>query len=743
MMNHDSVPWARRMLLVAMAGLLSVAWLAARPAEAADTAKSLEKIDTSLQWIPEDAAVYSSTLRNREQVEAIAKSRAWAKLQALPVVQMGLQMYKMQADSPDNPAGKVQAALKDPQVQDLLALLGDMFSEEAFVYADADMVDAIRLMQDVQVAMNYGPAMIELSGRKGDLSQEDMQAMLVVGALAENLDAIKVPGLIFGFKLTDTSRAVLNLGKLELIAGFGLKQDPRFADCLKRTKVDEHEYLVLTLTGDMIPWDELPLDRLREVETEEGSVDKLVAKVKKESLVIAIGLRDDYLLLSIGSSTDVLAKLGEGKSLADRPEFAPLAPFADKRVVSIGYVSQAMNEVANSNERNLDDLLEFGDHMLPLVELDDDQEAQIRKDAAALAEDIKRMLPKPGAVMAFSFLTDQGVEGYTHDWTDDAASRWALTLARRACSRTSADRRSWRSSREARSRSSATTSALSGLPSATAISKSTACRKCRQSERKEFEQVAEEFADVLPLIQRAHETNREKLLPALDGQCGLVLDAKLESKQFIKDMPATDEAMPMVEPALLLGVKDSGLMREALVAYWEIFDDALDVAEKIEPEAAELPIPEPEVVETSDGELFVFTPPEECPVDKQITPNVGLGERVCVFSASRSHTERLLKDTPLAVGGVLAKTDRPLAMAACFDWAGLLTTARPWIDLATDEILRDKMGDDAVKTQSPGIKKQVHTVLDVLSAVRRITAKTYVKNGVTVTHTQTEIRDID
>ena len=347
------------------------------------------------------------------------------------------------------------------------------------------------------------------------------------------------------------------------------------------------------------------------------------------------------------------------------------------------------------------------------------------------------MLPKPGAIMAFSFVTDQGAEGYTYNWTDqmqmDASKPLGLL------------------------------SHVGGSPILAVVSRSKVSIKCYdgcakwitvgygyfekyglpqmpESDRESFNAVAEM---VWPLIKRAHETNREMLLPALDGQVGLVLDAKLTSKQFIKDLPATKEPMPMVEPALLLGVKDSGLMRQALVAYWEILQGALDVAEKIEPEAAELPIPEPENVQTSNGEMFVFTPPEECPVDKQISPNVGLGESVCVFSASKAHTERLLKTTPLAVGGVLAKPDRPLAVAACFDWAGLLSAAKPWADLATDEILRNKMGDDAVKTQSPGIKKQVHTVLDVLSVLRRVTSETYVKDGVTVTHTRTEIRDVD
>ena len=371
---------------------------------------------TSLRWIPDNAAIYSTSLRNREKFEAIAKSQAWAKLRELPAVKMAWQMYETQAASPESGPGKVQAALEDPQVQDLMALLADMVSDEIFVYGDADMVDFFGLMQEVGGAMRYGPALVELSGRKKDLSKDDIQAMILLGVLSDNVDAVKVPGMVLGFKLEDKSRAVLNLGKLELIAGFALKQNPRFAECLKRTKIGGSEYLVLTLKGDMVPWDQLPLERFRRLETEPGSVDKLVAKLKKESLVVAVGLREDYLLLAVGSSTDVLARLGQGTSLAERPEMAPLAKFADKRIASIGYVSKALAQAANGNEQNIDDLLEFAEQALPRAGLTDEQQAQIRKDALALAADIKQILPDPGAMMSVAFLTDRGVEGYTYDW---------------------------------------------------------------------------------------------------------------------------------------------------------------------------------------------------------------------------------------------------------------------------------------------------------------------------------------
>ena len=85
------------------------------------------------------------------------------------------------------------------------------------------------------------------------------------------------------------------------------------------------QYLTFSLDGSMIPWDEASLDEFREFEATKGDVDKVVARLKEMTLVIAVGLRGDYLLVSIGSSTDVLARLGQGKHLAERPELAPLA----------------------------------------------------------------------------------------------------------------------------------------------------------------------------------------------------------------------------------------------------------------------------------------------------------------------------------------------------------------------------------------------------------------------------------
>lgn len=726
---------------VAVVVLLTAACLATAHAPAlAETtaADKLTALDTSLNLIPEDAAFYSSMLRNREQIEAIANSRAWAKLQAMPVVQMLRQKLESEMGTPGGQAGQVKAALENPQVQELLALLGDMFSNDVFIYGDHDMVDSLRLMQEVATAMRYGPLMLAISGQMKHLDEDQVQAMLLMAVLAENVDRVKVPGMVLGFKVKNANRAVMHLGKLEAILGFALaSQDPKLAEALTHAKVGDNDYLVLTLEGSMVPWDEVPLERLKNMELQPGSVDKLVEKLKSEKLVIAMGMRGDYLLVSIGSSTEPLAKLNQGGGLAGRSEMAPLAQFADRPLVSLNYASKDFMAAANGTERQIDDLLDFVEQILPSLELTAEQQARIRQDAQELGTTLKEKMSVVGAASQVGFLSDKGVETYGYDWTTrpwlDGSKPLGLmrhvggtplmaVVARGKVSIADYDL------------------AVKWLKKAHGYFEQYGVPNMDSDDREEYEEVAKLVG---PILGRFHETTRGKFLPALDGQVGLVVDARLMSKRFLDTMPATAKAMPMVEPAILLGVQDVDLMRDALTDYWNIIHESWNAAAELNPELGEMPLPEPKTVDTPEGELFVFTPPEECPVDKQITPNVGLAKDVCVFTMTQAHSERLMKAMPLDDGGVMGNGDRPLAVAAVFHWAQLLRAGRPWIGLAVDSVVEEQLGPDAPEEMVKGIHEQVDTVVDVLSVLRSITSESYFEDGVLVTHTLAEIHDLD
>src|SRR5437868_2537139 len=93
-MHSIHAHWTRRCLVAAiLLGCLLLSLNAAAAEKRAGVG--------ALKSIPADAAFYVSCLRNREQVEAVAHSRAWAKLQALPAVQMARGAIQAQLASPN------------------------------------------------------------------------------------------------------------------------------------------------------------------------------------------------------------------------------------------------------------------------------------------------------------------------------------------------------------------------------------------------------------------------------------------------------------------------------------------------------------------------------------------------------------------------------------------------------------------------------------------------------------------
>jgi hypothetical protein len=727
------------MLTAALVAVLSVAWVAPGPAAAGE----LEKVGTSLQWIPADAAFYCSMLRNREQIEIVAKSKAWQSLMEMPAVQDGLRLLEAQGTNLDSPAGMAQAQLKNPQVQKILAVLADMFSDEIFMYGNEDLIDALELFQTLNNTMSYGPMLLEASGESSGMSRDEQVTRLMLDALAKNLGLLKVPSGIMGFHVDNPDEAKKQLDMVAGILTIASLSVPELEGFFDRTKVGDHEYLTIKFNGQMIPWDQLPMEKIKEAETNAGDAEKVVAKIKELKLVIALGLRDDYLLFAIVDSTDRLAELGTGELLIDRPEFKPLEKFAEAKLVAIEYVSEEFTSRLALGDDDIDDLLEWGEMILPQANLGDEMEEQVRKDAQALAADIKAALPKPGAAMGFSFMTPQGVEGYRYNFSDpyglDGSKPLSLLNHVGGDPLLAIVGRGHTSIKDY-------DVMVRWLKTAHRYVEQFALGRLSDRERQQYDKA---LKLVKPLLARVNKANRELLIPAFaDGQSALVLDAKLAAKQFCREMPPTDEPMPMIEPALVMGVSNAELVRQAYVEYQSIFDELVDVVREVEP--GSIPdgyrIPWPDIDETDEGTVAFYTLPKKWGVDEQIVPNAGLSDSVVAVTGSRAHTKRLLTATPLKVGGVLAETDRPLAVAVAFNWAGLVDAAGPWVEFAARQILNEQLPiDDATAKQAEidTILEQVQTVLAALKTMRAITAETYVEDEQLVTHTLVEIRDIE
>ena len=115
---------------------------------------------SSLDIVPDDAAFYSAMLRNREQFDTIAKSKAWAKIQALPGYQMGMGLYQMQAANPGSPVGYLEAAMSSPNRAKSLDFLADIFSFEILRFmaarASTNSLNSIRSVYFERADVEHG-----------------------------------------------------------------------------------------------------------------------------------------------------------------------------------------------------------------------------------------------------------------------------------------------------------------------------------------------------------------------------------------------------------------------------------------------------------------------------------------------------------------------------------------------------------------------------------------------------------
>ena len=719
-------PYLLLMLLASISGIC----LSPAPAAAAT------KYGNSLDLIPADAAFFSTSLRLREQVDIIAKSNAWSKLVNMPSVQMAWSLAQLTLNQPGGPGDQIAEFFADPDNKELRDMAIDAVSHEIFVYGDPNAADFCDIALRTVNAVQYGSMVADVQ------DDENVSARIVLNSLDANRERLNAPGLIIGFKVTDTQRAQGQLARLEKIAKPILDEEPKFRGRLKRMTVGDTDVLTLDLDGSMVPWDEVPWGDLAE---KPGQYDALKEKLAKMRVTVSLAIQDSYLLLVIGDSPVRLAALGKGKLLAEMPEAKSLEKFASERLTHVSYISKAMLQAMTNTSRDLDQLVQVVRQVLPEAGLPEDLNQRILTDAEELAGDLKGVVPEPGAEFSFSFLTPQGIEGYRYDWTQNQYMDGSKPLS--------------------------LLEHVGGSPLLAALGRSKYSPQQYEGFRKwmikafgYFEELAiPQFSDeeqqhykkvkeaALPLVERLDKATSQMLLPALaDGQAAIVLDAKLTSKQWFEGFPQNGRALPMLEVGLVFGVSDAALLKQACTEYRDVIETAIEKAKQLFPEDVppDFKLPQPETSQVNAGgpaTRWSYKLPSEAGVNSQLMPNAGLSNQVAVLSLSPKSTERLLGSTPLVVtpNGPLSDRSKPLAGAVYFNWAGLIDAAKPWVDVAAAQIAHSE-GGDAAADNGPGkmVMDQVHTVLDVLKALHTVECATYLEDKATVTHSLAVIQDV-
>ena len=695
-------------------------------------AGDLDKLDASLKFIPDDAAFYSTGLHYREQFEALLKSNAAAKLQNLPVTQMGLAIYNIYSLNPETPVGQLRAALENPEVKEIVQLGLDMLSDEVFVYGEENCVDLLRLFKKVNSANQFSPLyQIIETGDFNVYESEKFKMRLMTETLASNVELITVPNVLFGFNVRDAKKASETVEKLQAELQTLIGAEPALKDAMKKEKIDGREFLVLRLTGKMIPWDELPLDQWK-AECSEEQVAELVDHLTESDVVIAFGLRENYVLVSIGSSLDCLESFGAENRLIDLPAFKPLGKFADKKIVGISYASEDFLRLANDPMSGLDEMIETVEKLLPKSSLSEEEQQKIIGEANGFLEDVKKWVPQPDEAVVVQFWTEKGYEGYCYGGYADPAMDSTKKLSMldhlggdplfAAVNRTKNDPEVF-------------ATLVKWIKVGFGYFEQYAVVQMPQDEKAKYQAF---MKDAMPLFAKLETSLRTKLIPALsEGQLGIVFDAKLKTKQPHVEL-TLETAVPLPEMAILVGVTDAKLLVEGAKDVYNVADGLLGVFRKIEPEAIpdDFKLPLPEEKKESAGTIYAYLLPEAAGVDKNIALNFGVSSNLAVISDSPQFSLKLLKETPLKPQGVLADTQKPRYAAVTLRWADFIEATKPWLDFLVVLAV-----ENSPSLTPEYVGDQVHGVAEVLQCLKTVSVEMYLEDGKCVTHSVTEIHD--
>jgi hypothetical protein len=702
-----------------------VGGLLAGPAPAQEAAAQAP----SLRWIPADAASYSVMLRNREQLEAILQSKAWARLINQPFAKKVREFVEDQWNTSNFPLGIVRNWYEQAGNAELVRFIGELFEEEVFIYSGKNAAEFSLVLQELQLANQFAPLTAlfnaqNVVGNPGaaNINNPMMRVKALLQVLDANADRLKVPDVLLGFKLSHTKPAeaetrIRNMEKLFAQAF------PKAQRHLKRTKIHGADVHMLVVDGTVIPW-----ESLKEFVDQEGQFKKLPEALKKMKLTLAFSIRGNYVLVGFGEGTAALRDFGDKlpNRLSGRSEMAPLATAAGRHLTSIHYVSKEYQKAA-SGTQPLEGMSAWLASALKEGNLPAEQRAKLTKRLEKLSADLKRDAPsEPGARLSFSYLNGQGYERYAYNWfkglrADDAKP---LTLLRHVGSHPLA---------VFVGQEHASPEDYELFVRLVKIGYQTVEQSIVQQLPDEVRGIYERFiTEAKPLFARLDRATGKLLLPALGDEDAFVLDAQLKSKQWHQAMPPAEAPLPMLEPALVISVRDRAMLLEASREYRGIFNDFMALIRKQSNEVfPEVRIPEPKVKKSKASTLYYWPLSESLGLDKKITPTGGLSDNVAVLTISQDHAKRLLTETTWKGSGPLSDPARPLVSVAYFNWAGLVEAIRPWVKYGLAEA-----------DQSQEVKDQVFAVLDILKVLHTYSAATYVEGDAVVTHSQTVLRDL-
>lgn len=657
----------------------------------------------SLKLAPIDVDIYSVSLRMQEQWDRFLDGPVVKEFFEISAVENAIEQLRSEWSQRAGFGFNMRIFLENPNSKEALAFLQDLFSTEVFVLGDKN----VSKWYDAQGKLNADYRSLSLSS---DISVEEKAGAIVKKAV-EITDALTMPTLVIGARCKEEDLALGKLDQLEALLQFGIASSSEGALILKHLdRIDDARgnRLQLRLDGTQIPWDSIPTNDSFDEEAKENVREV----IEKKSITVTIGMLDGFFILGLSPSGKALLELGKGKSILEHPEMQPVRAALSRPLTSVSYSSDAMAKATFEANFNNFFSRNVSANIAPLVQsLGDDSEIRdfvtdLVSDCSWIDESLAKMVPEFKGATSLSYLTADGWERHDYTRTKDVVSDASSPLI--SLEHMGGDPMMFVACR------------LQDRPEYFQLS-----RKIVQKLKTRFDEACElDWSEVIqdiepvansiwpgmdwdsaelsenidtikastdaywPYLVRVADTWEKKFLPSITGEHAIVFSGgNLAARQWFKDMPPSVDPLPLPELAVVSGIRNKSMFIDAFEDLFKICDEIVESLREQEPDSipADYQVPRPIKSESNFGEKYGYAIPADCPVPKEMMPQVLFAGDYMIMSYSDKQSAALAGVMRLSIGEEVIVPSAKQSSASYVDLGRIFAFARPWVRYALIE----------------------------------------------------------
>ena len=714
-----------------------------------------QETPSSLSIVPRSASFYMASMNHKAQYEAVTNSRAYQQLMDSPVGEKMRRAYRngrrrgwdQFGENPFRDYLEGYAATLGSAPGRLgMTFLREIFRNEFFVYAGSDWNDAADA-----IGSAYGEVFQLMQGRDpSEFDEEFIQQLIPV--LKEQLADVNTPTIVLGTVLDEPARIESLLDMAEMGLDQAMLQMPEEMDYLHQAfemiKDDGINLMSFTLTSDMIPWEQISDPDI------EPYLPDIQDILENKSINVSFGIKDVYLLISIGPSNEHILSLGNGALLIDHPKMSAVkdALAAGKRLTGVSYSSDELMQRSG----DLDGLIQYlvmgletglresgeSDEIEALID-------QIQSDADELSADLAEFSAQPGAHVSYSFLNAEGIEGFTYDWSENRSLDDSQPLT--VLQHVGPDPALVFAAHENTNSAAEYAFARKWAGKLWDYAEHHLPRYTESGEQ--IEMVHQFMSQLKPILKRMDATTAERFIPATDGcQFALVCDLSTTHSTWHVQMPDADVPVALPGIAVAIEIQDADQIRAAGSEYLDSAKELLALLREM-PEwelPSEFRISDPLSRKIGDADMYYYEIPDEAGLTGAIVPHALLSDEWLMFGFMAEQTPAMMNRHTPVFFGPLADIQRPAMSATYFDNRQWVDALYGWgqyaLQLAREEgaelALQNHAESDQLDFSEAELLESLDCLVEFIKCFHGYSSISYMQNGVQVKHYQWKFADL-